>query len=99
VPRRLKKRGEHERPAAAHPPAAAPSPRQDYDSALRLAVGAAQRDTVYLAMARGSFAAGNYKAGAAAGGLGCCEEWRQGVLWAAESGRGASGCVGEGCFW
>ncbi|KIY93622.1 Pep3/Vps18/deep orange family protein, partial [Monoraphidium neglectum] len=37
---------------------------EDYDSALKLAAGPAQRDTVYLAMARDSFARGDYKAAA-----------------------------------
>jgi len=43
-----------------------PSTPQDYDSALRLAVGPAQRDTIYLTMAQESFSQGNYKAGVCA---------------------------------
>jgi hypothetical protein len=37
--------------------------KKDYESALRLAAGAGQRDAVYCAMARASFAAGQYRAG------------------------------------
>ncbi|GBF90405.1 hypothetical protein Rsub_03401 [Raphidocelis subcapitata] len=38
---------------------------EDYESALRLAAGPAQRDAVYCAMARASFGAGQYRAAAA----------------------------------
>jgi hypothetical protein len=47
-----------------NPPPFVPLASQDYDSALRLAAGAAQRDTVYRTMAEESYAAGNFRAAA-----------------------------------